>query len=171
MTETIYYSQIRTEDGAVFLAATEQALCYVSPQNEGIRELKSWLERHYPGVQLVEDEEKLSIYTTQLQEYLNGEREEFTLPVELVGTDFQKAVWTELRNIPFGEIHTYSEIAESIGNPRAVRAVGSAIGANPLLFVVPCHRVVRKNGEMGGFRGGLSMKEKLLGLERHKAKI
>lgn len=167
MTETIYYSQMETEDGDVFLAATTQGLCYVSPQNEGMQELKSWLERHYPKAQLIKDKEKLSFYETQLREFLDGAREEFALPVELIGTDFQKAVWTELRNIPFGEIHTYSQIAERIGNPKAVRAVGSAIGANPLLFVVPCHRVVRKNGEMGGFRGGLPMKEKLLKLEGH----
>ena len=88
------------------------------------------------------------------------------MPLDLYGTKFQKSVWTELQKIPFGETSTYSDIAEKINKPSAFRAVGSAIGANPVMIVIPCHRVIGKSGKLTGFRGGLLMKQKLLALEK-----
>ena len=98
-------------------------------------------------------------------QYFNGERSQFTLPLDLKGTVFQISVWQQLLNIPFGETVAYSYIAEKINNPKAVRAVGRAIGQNPLTVVIPCHRVIGKNGTLTGFRGGLEMKKVLLSLE------
>lgn len=91
--------------------------------------------------------------------------ETFTIPIDVYGTAFQLAVWNTVREIPYGETHSYSEIAERIQKPNAVRAVGTAVGANPLLITIPCHRVIGKNGKLTGFRGGLAMKKELLKLE------
>ncbi len=114
---------------------------------------------------LVYDKEKLTDYVEQIQEYLRGQRKAFDIPLDLRGTEFQKAVWQALLEIPYGTTKTYSEIAREIHRPKAVRAVGSAIGANPVPIVVPCHRVIGKDGSLTGFAGGLDMKEQLLKIE------
>ena len=101
----------------------------------------------------------------QLSEYLKGERQMFDLPLNPRGTDFQKRVWRALRDIPYGETRSYKQIAEAIGNPKAVRAVGMANNRNPITIVVPCHRVIGADGKLVGYGGGLEMKEFLLRLE------
>ncbi len=101
----------------------------------------------------------------QLKEYFNGERKNFNIPLDLRGTDFQKKVWKELLKIPYGETISYKILSERVHNPGAVRAVGSANGANPIPIIVPCHRVINSNGKLGGYSGGLNIKEKLLELE------
>lgn len=107
----------------------------------------------------------------QLQEYFAQERREFDLPLLAEGTPFQKQVWQEVAKIPYGLLTTYRTIAEKIGNPKAVRAVGTAIGKNPLCIIVPCHRVVSTQGTMAGYAGGIERKEKLLNLEGSYQKI
>lgn len=107
-----------------------------------------------------------SEWQKQIREYLSGERKEFDLEIKLEGTEFQKAVWREMLKIPYGETRTYSEIAAAINRPKAVRAVGTACGKNKFLIVVPCHRVVAKNG-LGGYAFGLEIKQKLLKLEQN----
>lgn len=102
----------------------------------------------------------------QLDEYFAGTRKGFDFPCRLRGTPFQKAVWTALLDIPYGETRSYKEIAESIGRPRAFRAVGMANHVNPILIAVPCHRVIGANGSLVGYGGGLEMKNALLKLER-----
>ena len=101
----------------------------------------------------------------QLAEYFAGERQDFDLPLAPEGTAFQKSVWHALEAIPFGELRSYRDIAEEIGNPAAVRAVGAANGRNPLPIVVPCHRVIGADGSLTGFGGGLDLKRQLLELE------
>ena len=101
----------------------------------------------------------------EISEYLNGSRKVFTVPVCPEGTDFQKDVWDALFDIPYGSTATYGDIAEAIGRPKAVRAVGNACGANPIPLIIPCHRVVASSG-IGGYGGGLALKRKLLDLER-----
>ena len=102
----------------------------------------------------------------QITEYLKGERKVFDLPIRLRGTDFQQQVWTALLDIPYGETRSYKQIAEAIGNPKGMRAVGMANNRNPLLIVVPCHRVIGANGSMVGYGEGVEMKEFLLRLEK-----
>ncbi len=102
----------------------------------------------------------------QLEEYFDGKRREFDLPLGAGGTEFQQRVWAELRRIPFGETISYGELAARVGNPSGSRAVGQANGANPLPVVVPCHRVVSHDGKLGGYGGGLPTKQALLDLER-----
>ena len=102
----------------------------------------------------------------QLSEYLIGERKEFDIPLRMKGTEFQKRVWTALLEIPYGETRNYKQIAEAIGNPKGMRAVGMANNRNQLLVVVPCHRVIGANGNLVGYGEGLEMKEFLLRLEK-----
>ncbi|MBB4609785.1 methylated-DNA--[protein]-cysteine S-methyltransferase [Sphingomonas yabuuchiae] len=102
----------------------------------------------------------------QLTEYFAGERHVFDLPLDPVGTDFQKAVWTGLNAIPYGETRSYAALATAIGRPGASRAVGAANGRNPLSIVTPCHRVIGANGTLTGFAGGLAVKQWLLAHER-----
>ena len=101
----------------------------------------------------------------QLQEYFAGQRRSFELPLSPAGTAFQQNVWSALTDIPYGEVRSYRDIAESLDNPKAVRAVGAANGRNPLPIVVPCHRVIGSDGSLTGFAGGLEAKKILLRLE------
>ena len=107
---------------------------------------------------------------TQLDEYFSGKRKIFNVKLKPIGTDFQKNVWKILRKIPYGETKSYSEIATTIGNKNAQRAVGSACNKNHILIIIPCHRVISKNGNIGGFEYGINIKEKLLNLEKNKTK-
>ena len=102
----------------------------------------------------------------QLLEYLKGERKTFDLPIHMEGTAFQQQVWTALCDIPYGETRSYKQIAETIGNPKAVRAVGMANNRNPLLIVIPCHRVIGTDGKLVGYGAGIEKKEFLLRLEK-----
>ena len=102
----------------------------------------------------------------QLQEYFAGQRSTFELPLDFAGTDFQKKVWQALLNIPYGQTRSYREIAEQVGNVKAVRAVGAANGKNPISIIAPCHRVIGSSGKLVGFAGGLDKKEILLNIER-----
>ena len=102
----------------------------------------------------------------QLEEYFQGERKSFDVPLSLKGTDFQLMVWRELMKIPYGHTVCYSELAEKIRNPKAQRAVGMANNRNPVPIIVPCHRVVGKNGSLTGYAGGIEVKAKLLELEK-----
>jgi methylated-DNA-[protein]-cysteine S-methyltransferase len=107
----------------------------------------------------------LSQATKQLQEYFAGKRQNFSLPLRLAGTDFQQKVWQEIARIPYGETINYSELAKRAGAPQAIRAAGTTTGRNPVSIIVPCHRVMGKNGSMCGFAGGLERKRYLLSLE------
>ena len=102
----------------------------------------------------------------QLNEYFSGNRKDFELPINYIGTTFQKQVWHELQNIPFGTTRSYEDVADSIGNPKAFQAVGQANSKNPIMIIVPCHRVIRKNGNISGYTYGKKVKEYLLDLEK-----
>ncbi|EEK77424.1 Methylated-DNA--protein-cysteine methyltransferase [Bacillus cereus R309803] len=108
----------------------------------------------------------MQTYTKEIIEYLENNRETFTFPIDAYGTSFQLSVWNTVREIPYGKTYSYSEIAEKMQKPTAIRAVATAIAANPLLITIPCHRVIGKNGKLTGFRGGLEMKKELLILEK-----
>lgn len=130
------------------------------------------------GVNLLQDKDKQIVMESspptvllqetciQLTEYFAGERTSFSLPIKFTtGTPFQRSVWNALRNIPYGETRSYEDIAVAIGNPKAVRAIGQANHNNPILLLVPCHRVINKNGSIGGFGCGVEVKKQLLQLE------
>lgn len=113
------------------------------------------------------DSELLYNVEQQIKEYINGKRKIFKIDYLLQGTEFQKSVWLALAEIPYGAVVSYEDIAIKIGRPKALRAVGSAVGANPLPLILPCHRVIRKNGEIGQFGLGVDMKLKLLKIEKY----
>lgn len=113
-----------------------------------------------------EDKNKFTDIIRQFDEYFAGTRMSFDLTYEVPGTDFQKSVWREIAKIPYGTRITYKDIAEAIGKPKAVRAVGTAVGSNPISIAVPCHRVLATSGKLGGYAGGLESKRVLLGLEK-----
>ncbi|MCF6410317.1 methylated-DNA--[protein]-cysteine S-methyltransferase [Alkalihalobacillus sp. EGI L200015] len=168
MMTTVYWSTFTHptfRNDLLFIAATKEGLCRITWPSETFEILKIWVEKQIPETPLTEDEEFVSPYILQLKEYLDGERKEFDIPLDFRGTTFQTSVWEQLTKIPYGETRSYSQIAESLGNPKAVRAVGTANGANPVPIIAPCHRVIGKNAALTGFAGGLRIKEKLLQLE------
>lgn len=122
-----------------------------------------WVEAACPGAEPTALSDEAA---RQVRQYLAGERRAFDLPLAAEGTDFQRAVWQALGEIPYGQTRTYGEIAAAIGRPGAARAVGAAAGRNPLWLVVPCHRCVGRGGALTGYAGGLWRKERLLALER-----
>ena len=149
---------------AVYVVADDESLKAISFEN-------NWQKtRKQLGVISTGDNPIIEQTKDQLREYFDGKRSTFDLPLSLPGTEFQQQCWQFLQSIPYGETRSYSEQAASIGNPRAVRGVGSANGLNPIVIVVPCHRVIGKSGKLSGYGGGLSVKEFLLELEkRHTA--
>lgn len=118
----------------------------------------------------MQETEILKEASTQLDEYFAGNRRKFELPLRTTGTDFQRKCWDGLKTIPYGETRTYQEMARYAGNEKAVRAVGGANHNNPISIIVPCHRVIGKNGKLVGFGGGLDVKEFLLNLEKENSK-
>ncbi|QWG51750.1 methylated-DNA--[protein]-cysteine S-methyltransferase [Bacillus mycoides] len=163
--KSIYWALITHKNWCLHIAATENGLCFIGSQDENFEELNTWASKKLPQHTFIQNPDYLQTYTKELIEYLETKLETFTIPIDVYGTAFQLAVWNTIREIPYGETHSYSEIAERIQKPNAVRAVGTAVGANPLLITIPCHRVIGKNGKLTGFRGGLEMKKELLKLE------
>ncbi|WP_427110645.1 methylated-DNA--[protein]-cysteine S-methyltransferase [Lysinibacillus xylanilyticus] len=163
----LYWSLLKCKDWNFYIASSSKGLVFVGSQNKPFEELFEWAKKRFPGSSLVEDDEILEPYVVEITQYLEGERTTFTVPFEYAGTQFQQAVWNALCEIPYGQTKSYSDIANDINKPAAVRAIGAAIGANPVLITVPCHRVIGKNGSLTGYRGGLEMKSLLLELEKH----
>ncbi|WP_054023185.1 methylated-DNA--[protein]-cysteine S-methyltransferase [Bacillus sp. FJAT-28004] len=163
----IYWTLFTHEVWSIHIAATTEGLCFIGSQNEPVDELIRWANTRFPGSTLLENEELLRPYTIELAEYFQGSRKQFSIPFDYQGTAFQQDVWKALCEIPYGETKSYSDIAHQIRRPSASRAVGTAIGENPILITIPCHRVIGKNGSLTGYRGGIEMKTKLLQLEKH----
>lgn len=168
---TINWTQLRHDNWNVYIAATPQGLCFIGSQDKPLTELEGWAQSKFPGCELVQNDEAMQPYAYELVEYFQGKRDRFEVAMDYKGTAFQVAVWNALCQIPYGQTFTYSDIANQIGKPAAVRAVGAAIGANPLLITVPCHRVIGKSGALTGYRGGLAMKTRLLELEGERARM
>lgn len=154
------YKMMPSPVGRLTLVASEKGLAAILWENDAPGRVR--LEPHIrsDGHPLLLEAER------QLEEYFAGKRQTFSLPLDFRGTAFQQKVWQALLTIPFGQTRSYAEMAEMIGHPTAVRAVGAANGRNPLSIVAPCHRVIGSNGKLTGFAGGLAAKERLLALER-----
>jgi methylated-DNA-[protein]-cysteine S-methyltransferase len=162
---TVYWDQYEHGGRTFFAAMTDQGVVSTSLGNESADEFFNAVRKRLGQVEFVHAPEKLSACTKQLREYFAGNLQTFDLPLDLRGTDFQKAVWSVLSAIPFGKTLTYGDVARNIGNPKAVRAVGGACGANPVPIIVPCHRVIGSNGSLTGFGGGVDLKREMLKLE------
>ena len=161
----VYAGTLDSPLGDIWLCATEDGLCYVAFEAPDI---EAWPFGKRYGIQPVfaRFHEWLQPARVQLKRYFAGDRRAFDLSLDVRGTVFQRNVWQLLRQIPYGVTRTYADIALQLGKPRAARAVGQAVGANPLSIVVPCHRVVGSDGTLTGYGGGLARKQFLLELEQ-----
>lgn len=157
----VHYAFTETSLGEVLIASDEQGLCFMGFTEENRAEALEDLERRIKPASLVED--KSDQWITQVHAWLSaGMIGEHHLPLSLHGTPFQVAVWKALLEIPYGTVVSYQAIARAIGRPKAVRAVGTAIGRNNLSILIPCHRVLTTSGGIGGYRWGIARKQRLL---------
>ena len=159
------YTLVDSPLGRLMVAATERGVCFVS-LGDSDEALESALRGDYPAADLVRDDAGLGETVQAILAFLDGERPGLDLPLDIQGTAFQWRVWEALRAIPYGETRTYAQLAEAIDEPKAARAVGHACATNPVSLVIPCHRAVRTDGTLGGYRWGLSRKEALLAREK-----
>ena len=166
--EIVHTAEFDSPFGSMLCASTEAGLAYLQLPRASGRGFAGWLRRCAPDAEVREAWAPNREVVVQIREYLEGKRDGFTLPLDLRGTPFQRAVWEALRAVPYGETRTYGELARAAGHPSAVRAVGAANGANPVPLVVPCHRVVASGGRLGGYGGGLGLKRRLLALEHQR---
>ncbi|MEM4284080.1 MAG: methylated-DNA--[protein]-cysteine S-methyltransferase [Candidatus Caldarchaeum sp.] len=157
----ILYTVMRCPLGFLLVGATEHGLC-TAQFGDSERALERSLRHEYPAAQLQRDEAHLTTWVKALQGYFQGHEIAPELPVDVQATAFQQRVWQALRKIPYGETRSYSEVAEAIGRPKAARAVARACATNPVALVIPCHRVIRNDGSLGGYGGGIARKKKLL---------
>ncbi len=165
---TIGFATAPTALGRLLVAATEKGICAVSLGADD-QTLEAELRREYPAATIARDEKRLEPWLTALVRHLRGEKPGLALPLDLVATGFQWRVWRELQHIPYGETATYAEIAARIGAPRGARAVARACAGNRVALVIPCHRVVRQDGALAGYRWGIARKAKLLAREKGQA--
>lgn len=161
----IRYALARTTLGSLLVAATQQGVCSVSFA-DGEEQLEAALRREFPNAELARDDGDLAAWVDAIVEHIEGVRSRLDVPADLVGTDFQLRVWRALREIPYGTTRSYSEVATAIGQPSAARAVARACATNRVALVVPCHRVVREDGGISGYRWGADRKRRLLERER-----
>lgn len=154
---------IRSPVGTLTLIASDNGLAAVLWENDKPSRVRLAADANGSDHPVLRETER------QLGEYFVGRRQSFDLPLDPVGTPFQKSVWHALMRIPFGETRSYRDIAREIGNPAAVRAVGAANGRNPISIIAPCHRVIGTNGKLTGFARGLETKRRLLDLEARVA--
>jgi methylated-DNA-[protein]-cysteine S-methyltransferase len=152
---------------------TRIGILYLTASEKGLQGL-DWQQQETPLVVNLEGTDPMRVVlrkaVQQLGEYLGGKRREFDLELDFSGTPFQESVWKALREVPFGKTISYKQLAVMIRNPKAVRAVGSANGKNPLAIIIPCHRVIAADGSIGGYSGGIENKEKLLAWEKTGAR-
>jgi O-6-methylguanine DNA methyltransferase len=160
-----YYGIFDSSLGVICIASTEKGVCKIALPKESGEDFFGWLSAHFGPQNVTEDRSENERVLAELESYLAGELREFESLVDLRGTEFQMKIWREVRTIPYATTCSYREIAERIGHPRAYRAVGAANGANPIPIIVPCHRVIGRDGSLRGYGGGLAMKERLLRLE------
>jgi O-6-methylguanine DNA methyltransferase len=165
MAERIIIGQIDTPLGPFGVVLTDQGLARLTFPQEPIESCRAWAARWAPGAAVGAPDARLGALAGQLQAYFAGSGRTFAVPLDLRGTPFQVAVWERVRDVGYGETRSYAQIAAALGRPQAVRAVGAANGANPVPIVVPCHRVIGRDGRLVGYGGGLDLKRQLLELE------
>src|SRR5690242_9487771 len=169
-TSALYWSNVPCPRGDCVVLATEAGICWTGTPGTALEIGLAWVQRHFKVESVVRTDdgegcEPLQLAVSELCRYFAGERLQFSCPLDLRGTPFQISVWQELCHIPYGETRSYGEIAHTLGRPNASRAVGAANGSNPVAIIVPCHRVIGRNGALTGYGGGLPAKSWLLALE------
>ena len=166
MEDIIHYSCLNPPFGPVFVAKTVKGICIINLSKISEAGFQSLLRKKFRK-KPIRDDEKLKCVINELLDYFNGNQVNFKSLLDLrIGTIFQRKVWEKISEIPYGELRSYKWIANQIGNPDAVRAVGNAVGKNPVPPIIPCHRVIRSDGKLGGFSSGIPLKKWLLKLEK-----
>lgn len=165
--QSIAFTVTRTPIGSMLVAATERGICSIRIGGAE-SEMRRGLAREFPAAKIRRDESALGRWVRAIVDHLEGKAPNLDLPVDARATAFQWRVWEELRAIPYGETRSYQEVARLVGRPKAARAVGRACATNPVAVVIPCHRVVRGDGSLGGYAWGLDVKRALL--EREKGR-
>lgn len=160
----IDYQMVDSPLGLLCVAATGKGICAVYMGDSRL-ELEKALHEEYPAAEIHSCATRCEEWTTALLRYLMGMEHRLDLPIDVPATAFRQKVWNALRTIPYGTTRTYREIALELGNPKAARAVGSACAVNPVSLLIPCHRALRADGGLGGYRWGLERKKRLLELE------
>ena len=168
----LIYKYLESPLGTLLVGTTSNGCCLLefSDRHE-LDDIKSRYQKWYQVNCVEGSHPTLDKLETELEEYFEGKLREFSISLDLRGTEFETSVWNELLKIPYGETRSYGEIAKTLGNSSASRAVGQANGNNPVAIVVPCHRVIASNGTLHGYGGGLWRKEKLLALESQKKSL
>jgi len=166
MRDIIKYFCLDSLFGPVFIAETIRGVCFVSLSKISETKFQSFLRKRFQK-EVIRDDKRLKNIIHELSNYFNGHRVNFKSILDLsIGTEFQRKVWKKVSEIPYGELRSYKWIANEIGNLHAVRAVGNAVGKNPVPPIIPCHRVIRSDGKLGGFSSGIALKKCLLKLEK-----
>lgn len=160
----MYYKRLKFLNEWIYVARDEIGITFIGGPYDDFDDMKRFLKCD----DFEENKEVFADLISYLGQYMLGNASHETLSLHMIGTDFQKDVWHVLQSIPYGDVWTYTQVADALGKPKAVRAVASAIGKNPLMILVPCHRVNGKDGSLRGFRGGLEMKGALQALESNK---
>ncbi|HVA34485.1 MAG TPA: methylated-DNA--[protein]-cysteine S-methyltransferase [Candidatus Baltobacteraceae bacterium] len=166
---TISYATLQTPAGLMLIGATDRGICFVGfgdSADELLAQLRA--EYRHADVEAMRDPEhpQFRAWIDAIARHLSGESQNVELPLDVAATAFQMRVWQYLQSIPYGELRSYGEVAAAIGQPTASRAVAQACASNPVAFMIPCHRVIRGNGDLGGYRWGLSRKRALIDRER-----
>jgi len=164
--ETLFTSRFESSLGLLRIASSEKGVVYIELPNESGRGFAGWQKTHAPDAKVIDRRTPNDAAIDQILEYAAGERRKFELDLDMRATEFQRAVYKQVSKISYGETMSYSDIAEAVGKPKAVRAVGAANGANPIPLIVPCHRVIARGGALQGYAGGLDLKAKLLAMEQ-----
>jgi len=159
--ERLYASVIGWGGWTFRVVSSKSGVRYIDLRKRSVEELS----RRLNGM-ITPDDRHNERVLAQLHEYLEGQRRVFDVPLNLRGTPFQQAVWEQLSKIPHGATRSYADVAAAIGRPTALRAVGGAVAANPIAIIIPCHRVIGRDGSLVGYGGGLPLKERLLALEQ-----
>ncbi len=163
-TSRIYCASFESPIGVIYIASTDKGLCKIALPKDGKSSFFSWIKDNFAPEGIVDDRKKNSNAIRQLNEYFIGKRTKFDLDIDLIGTNFQQRVWTEITRTPYGNVVTYKQIAKRI-HTLGFRAIGTTVGKNPVPIVIPCHRVVGSDSKLVGYAGGIRLKEYLLRLE------
>lgn len=164
---TIQWTTVESSMGECIILATTKGVCWLGTPGRSLDEGVSWIKSKISIDSVVNDDQivPLSVAKRELTAYFSGESVKFSCSLDLYGTLFQKTVWQELQNVTYGTMCTYGEIAKALNHPTASRAVGAALGANPISIIIPCHRVIGVGKKLTGYAGGLAIKSWLLSLE------
>jgi len=161
----VYCTSFQSKVGVLYVASTDEGVCKISISRDSRKDFFLWLSTHFAEEEVIENKSRNRVIIDELTRYFNGKLAKFHTPVHQIGTPFQLKVWSILTTIPYGSTITYDKLARRVGVPRGFQAVGQANSMNPIPIVVPCHRVIGKDGSLVGYSGGLKTKEFLLRLE------